>query len=197
MMDYWPWWAGALALGTVAFGYWLALGTTIGVSGAWDRVFNWRTERDTERLNHSFDSSSFEAALAAATADEFGDTMVAAPSEPPSTPVARGPLPVVTQAVLLSSIFLGALLAAVVNGRFELRADMGEAFSEIVVDGPMMWPVLFIGGIAVGFGTRMCGGCSSGHGLSGVGRLQPRSIVATAVFFGTGVAVSFLLWKVI
>lgn len=53
------------------------------------------------------------------------------------------------------------------------------------------------GGILVGFGTRLAGGCSSGHGLSGCGRLRPVSLVATAVFFGTAVAVSFLLWKVI
>jgi uncharacterized membrane protein YedE/YeeE len=60
-----------------------------------------------------------------------------------------------------------------------------------------MFAVLFVGGILVGFGTRLAGGCSSGHGLSGCGRLQPVSIVATAVFFGTAVLVSFLLWKVI
>ena len=38
---------------------------------------------------------------------------------------------------------------------------------------------------------------SSGHGLFGCGRLYPISIMATAVFFGTAVLVSFLLWKVI
>jgi uncharacterized membrane protein YedE/YeeE len=57
--------------------------------------------------------------------------------------------------------------------------------------------IRFVGGVLVGFGTRLAGGCSSGHGLSGCGRLRPVSIVATAVFFGTAVGVSFLLWKVI
>ena len=57
--------------------------------------------------------------------------------------------------------------------------------------------LLFAGGVLVGFGTRLAGGCSSGHGLSGCGRLRPVSMVATAVFFGTAVIVSFLLWKVI
>jgi uncharacterized membrane protein YedE/YeeE len=60
-----------------------------------------------------------------------------------------------------------------------------------------MIAVLFGGGMLVGFGTRLAGGCSSGHGLSGCGRLRPVSLLATAVFFGTAVLVSFLLWKVI
>ena len=40
------------------------------------------------------------------------------------------------------------------------------------------------GGVLVGFGTRLSGGCTSGHGVCGVGRLSRRSIVATAVFIG-------------
>ena len=75
---------------------------------------------------------------------------------------------------------------------------MGDGFREIVTANPnTMISLLFAGGVLVGFGTRLAGGCSSGHGLSGCGRLQPVSLVATAVFFGAAVAVSFLLWKVI
>lgn len=75
---------------------------------------------------------------------------------------------------------------------------MGAGFAEIVTADPLtMVVVLFVGGVLVGFGTRLAGGCSSGHGLHGCGRLYPVSLVATAVFFGTAVAVSFLLWKVV
>ena len=74
---------------------------------------------------------------------------------------------------------------------------MGPAFADIVVDGPLLWPNLFVGGVLVGIGTRMAGGCSSGHGMSGCSRLQPVSLVATSVFFGTAVAVSSLLLWVI
>ena len=75
---------------------------------------------------------------------------------------------------------------------------MGDAFRAIVTDNPIaMIVTLFLRGVLVGFGTRLAGGCSSGHGLSGCGRMRPVSLVATAVFFGTAVAVSFLLWKVI
>ncbi|MFY1671411.1 YeeE/YedE thiosulfate transporter family protein [Plantactinospora sp. WMMB334] len=122
-----------------------------------------------------------------------------ATSTPASTASASPrPAPLVTQAALLLSIFLGGLLAAVTAGRFDLRLDMGDGFRDIVTDSPLqMVGVLFAGGILVGFGTRLAGGCSSGHGLNGCGRLHPDSLVATAVFFGAAVVVSLLLWKVI
>ena len=44
------------------------------------------------------------------------------------------------------------------------------------------------GGILVGFGTRLANGCTSGHGVCGIARLSKRSIVATLVFMGAGVA---------
>ncbi len=43
-----------------------------------------------------------------------------------------------------------------------------------------------LAGVLVGFGTRLSSGCTSGHGLCGVGRLSKRSIVATATFIATG-----------
>ncbi len=42
--------------------------------------------------------------------------------------------------------------------------------------------VLITGGLLVGFGTRLGGGCTSGHGVCGLARLSPRSVVATIVF---------------
>jgi uncharacterized protein len=205
---YWPWWAGAIGLALVTVGYTRATGRFLGVSGMWDRLLHWREERQLEQFDAQFaDDRELEAALAAATAEEFG-TAAPAPgrhelrveeSELPREHVAAArPVPLVIQTALLISIFVGGLAAALVSGRFEVRADMGEAFSRLVTDNPIaMVVVLFVGGVMVGFGTRLAGGCSSGHGLSGCGRLRPVSIVATAVFFGTAVLVSFLLWKVI
>ena len=48
------------------------------------------------------------------------------------------------------------------------------------------WPVLALAGLLVGFGTRLGSGCTSGHGVCGLARLSPRSMVAVLVFLATG-----------
>jgi uncharacterized membrane protein YedE/YeeE len=50
-----------------------------------------------------------------------------------------------------------------------------------------------VGGFLVGFGTAYAGGCTSGHGLSGLADLQPASLVALVGFFVGGIAGTFLL----
>ena len=202
MSAFWPAWLGGLGLATVTIGYHLSTGRTVGVSGAWDRILHWREEREVEQQNELFDEGAFAAALEAAAMEEFGEGTVSTAvlvdhNDLPPAATPSGPVPLVAQAAFLLSVFFGGLLAALISGRFELRADMGPDFAAIVTSGWLMWPILFVGGILVGFGTRLAGGCSSGHGLSGCGRLQLPSIVATATFFGTAVVVSTLLWKVI
>lgn len=50
------------------------------------------------------------------------------------------------------------------------------------------WTVLIAGGALVGLGTRLANGCTSGHGVCGMSRLSPRSILATALYVGAGFA---------
>lgn len=47
--------------------------------------------------------------------------------------------------------------------------------------------VLAVGGLLVGYGTRLGNGCTSGHGVCGIPRASPRSVVATLVYIGVGV----------
>jgi|1185.fasta_scaffold604228_2 uncharacterized membrane protein YedE/YeeE len=47
------------------------------------------------------------------------------------------------------------------------------------------WPLLALAGLLVGFGARLGGGCTSGHGVCGLSRLSGRSLVATLVFMVT------------
>jgi uncharacterized membrane protein YedE/YeeE len=47
---------------------------------------------------------------------------------------------------------------------------------------PASWTVIVGAGLLVGFGTRLAGGCTSGHGICGMARLSARSIAATVVF---------------
>jgi len=58
-------------------------------------------------------------------------------------------------------------------------------------------PVIIAGGLLVGFGTRLGGGCTSGHGVCGLARLSPRSLVAVLIFMGLGAATVFLTRHVI
>jgi hypothetical protein len=213
MSSYWPWWAGALGLALVTINYTLITDRSLGVSAAWDRVVHWRAERRLERMDEQFlESEALVGALAQATADEFGAAAafpahgntrssglaVESAEDRQASVSSMRPVPLVTQTALLLSIFLGGWIAAAASGRFRIRFDMGEGFRQLVTSNPTtMVCLLFVGGVLVGFGTRLAGGCSSGHGLSGCGRLRPVSLVATAVFFGTAVVVSFLLWKVI
>lgn len=55
------------------------------------------------------------------------------------------------------------------------------------------WILMGGGGLLVGFGTAWAGGCTSGHGITGVGNLQLPSLIATLAFFGGGIAATFLL----
>jgi uncharacterized protein len=54
---------------------------------------------------------------------------------------------------------------------------------------PPSWLVIAAAGLAVGVGTRLSGGCTSGHGICGMARLSPRSIVATVIFMVTAIVV--------
>jgi uncharacterized protein len=58
---------------------------------------------------------------------------------------------------------------------------------------PASWPVLIVAGLLVGIGTTLGGGCTSGHGVCGLGRLSKRSLVATLVFVGVAMATVFLV----
>jgi len=54
-------------------------------------------------------------------------------------------------------------------------------------------PVIALAGVLVGLGTRYGSGCTSGHGVCGLSRLSPRSLVATLNFMAAGFAIVFLL----
>jgi len=53
---------------------------------------------------------------------------------------------------------------------------------------PSSWTVIIAAGLLVGFGARLGGGCTSGHGICGVARLSVRSITATAIFMLAAIA---------
>jgi hypothetical protein len=82
------------------------------------------------------------------------------------------------------SFVLGLLIAPTVYGFFSagspLRIEAGDG-------------ALVLAGLLVGAGTRYGSGCTSGHGICGLARLSPRSLVATLCFMGAGFATVYVL----
>ncbi len=76
----------------------------------------------------------------------------------------------------------GGIVATLLGGGVEFAPRSGFP----------VW-LIAVGGLLVGFGTRLGSGCTSGHGVCGIARLSPRSIVATAVFMATGAATVFVV----
>ena len=81
--------------------------------------------------------------------------------------------------------FVAGLVAA------PLAWSLLAALPEIRVDAS--YPALVAAGLLVGIGTRYGGGCTSGHGICGISRASPRSIVATLVFMATGFATVYVV----
>jgi len=77
--------------------------------------------------------------------------------------------------LFLAGLPLGAILFQGVGG--EIRIDLTAS---------PLW--LLIGGLLVGFGTRLGHGCTSGHGVCGLARLSRRSLVATLLFMAAAIA---------
>lgn len=119
-------------------------------------------------------------------------------------------------------IGLAAAMFALLNGRIAgISGVLGGLFKP--TRGDVAWRVAFIGGLVgapvlyamfsvvpavqidaeygallaagllVGVGTRYGSGCTSGHGVCGLSRLSPRSLVATATFMGAGFVTVFVL----
>ena len=203
MTGYWPFWLGALALSGVGLVFWYFFRKPLGVSSSWTRLVQAKEESEIAARDAAVmaDPKALEAALLAATQAEFGPpsgggasagtlSLSAAPALPER-------LPWPAHVTFLLALVGGGFIAAMQRGTFSLRFTAGPDFERFFGAGWLGWGIVLFGGFLSGFGTRMAGGCTSGHGLMGVSRLQKGSLLATASFFGAGVAASFFIWKVL
>ena len=92
-------------------------------------------------------------------------------------PSVRGFRPGFLLGLLLTSALLGLLAGP------RLPGSASEA-------RPLTW--ILAAGLLVGFGTQLGSGCTSGHGVCGISRLSPRSLLATAVFMTSAALVVFV-----
>jgi uncharacterized protein len=87
-----------------------------------------------------------------------------------------------------------SFIAGLVAAGFVWHALAGGA--EVAPPAPGLGG-LALAGLLVGFGARLAGGCTSGHGVCGLGRLSLRSLVAVAVFMATAIATTFVVRHVV
>lgn len=89
-------------------------------------------------------------------------------------------------------LLVGLIFGGVVFGLFGPGID-GYGWLTDTFSPPIVVLVLALSGALIGYGAKLAGGCTSGNGLSGNAVLSPASLVATGTFFGTAIAVSFLI----
>ena len=75
---------------------------------------------------------------------------------------------------------LGLIVGPVILSFFSFQ----DLSFEIANNNPI---IVILGGLLVGYGSKLGSGCTSGHGICGIGRLSMRSIIGTSVFVGAGV----------
>lgn len=78
---------------------------------------------------------------------------------------------------------IGLILGPVLAGTMSFELPSSYNFS---------WPIVIIAGLVVGVGTSMANGCTSGHGICGIGRLSKRSITATCVFMAAAIITVYI-----
>jgi uncharacterized membrane protein YedE/YeeE len=97
------------------------------------------------------------------------------------------------KAYFLLGIISGGVLYSLLAGSF---AGHGYGWLTRTFTGGSQWltgVLLAAAGVLIGFGAKTAGGCTSGNGLAGCSFGSPASMLATATFFGTAIAASFLL----
>ncbi len=128
-----------------------------------------------------------------------------------TTPLIGGLLIGVSAVALLALLGRIAGIAGIVWGAVSAQAD--NAWRWLFIVGLLIGPVLYhfltgaphpqasslpwwqavAAGLLVGFGVRLGSGCTSGHGVCGIGRLSPRSLAATVTFMATGMITVYVI----
>ena len=97
----------------------------------------------------------------------------------------------------LAGLVLGGFLSARLGGGWHATWALGM-FDSAIGFGPagkLAW--MFAGGLFIGFGTRLAGGCTSGHGIFGMSNLERPSLLATLSFMAGGIVTTQLIYRVL
>ena len=169
-VDVWPWWVGGPAIGLFVLAFMLFENRLLTASSSFQAVI--------EAVQGKGDPATDMFARKA----EVGDLPVSESEKAPRWRV-----------WFFVGLAVGGLLSAILMGAWANTAALAGQGDFLKV-GPLGQMIaLAVGGAFIGFGTRFCGGCTSGHAIVGISGRQWPSLLATAIFFGTGMAVTFLI----
>lgn len=97
----------------------------------------------------------------------------------------------------LAGLVLGGALSAALGGGWQPTWDLGRF--DVVIGfgraGKIAW--MFVAGVFIGFGTRLAGGCTSGHGIFGLSNFELPSLITTVSFMAAGIVTTQLVYRVI
>jgi uncharacterized membrane protein YedE/YeeE len=92
---------------------------------------------------------------------------------------------------------IGGFLSAVLGGGWRPTWALG-VFDTAIGLGPfgkLAW--MFVAGLFIGFGTRLAGGCTSGHGIFGLANFERPSLITTVTFMAAGIVTTQIVYRVI
>ncbi len=199
-VDFLPWWIGGPVLGLVVTAHLAWTGRLLSVSGIFARAMRWRSDEREREAEVALGRGQLDEALLAATLEQFGPEAAALldndVKDAPEGPCGASPtvrLPVSAGVGFLLCLVVGGALSAWSTGQLGFEWNLGSGHTRLVASRPLQLILPALGGLLVGFGGRMAGGCTSSHGLSGCARLQTGSFAATAAFFAGGVGASLVI----
>jgi uncharacterized protein len=197
-LHYLTFWQGALALAAVPLLHWAILNRTLAVSGRFSAVIDrLRSRKPSGAAEAPMTEADLLALIQAETRAAFGAEAIeeARVTVTKKLPIIRPPDSSAMHVLFFVGLALGGLVSTLIAGSFQpslwLRGDLFASFVGASPASRVLVPLA--GGLLIGFGTRMAGGCTSGHGLCGLSQFQPGSLVATIGFFGMGVLVSLVI----
>jgi len=97
----------------------------------------------------------------------------------------------------LGGLLIGGALSALLGGGWSPTWELGMFDDSIGTGRGLKLAWMFVGGLLIGFGTRLSSGCTSGHGIFGNATFQRSSLVATLAFMATGILTTNLIYRVL
>ena len=94
-------------------------------------------------------------------------------------------------------LLLGGFLSAALSGGWKPTWELGMLGTVLGLgpSGTLVW--MFVGGLFIGFGTRLANGCTSGHGIFGLANFELPSLIATVSFMASGILTTQFIYRVV